>query len=346
MNHKNQTLFAGNNNPMKRSPSEAALHALVNNDPTNIDIDHHHHNNHPMFYDHHHHTAAEFVDPTAVVVPHHNHHHHNLADDFGFKTNNVNHQQDIINSFATGGGFDQQTISWYQNFTPQQPCLSATIDSQSSICAGSPTSILIKPKTGDNQGSGSSEDDEEETEAGQCEQSGDDGVDVKRQRRMVSNRESARRSRRRKQAHQQELEVQVEQLGLENTTLFKQLNEAAQQLREATTNNRVLKSDVEALRAKVKLAEDRVTRGTLNQLLQSTNLGSPSPQMAGSTQNISCVTNVTPAIMVQGQDSSFEGAFSWQNSNDHVLHGSASSGLMSDSTVSCGGTSCVTGIWR
>lgn len=45
---------------------------------------------------------------------------------------------------------------------------------------------------------------------------------------------------------------QVEQLGVENTTLFKQLDEAAQQLREATTNNRVLKSDVEALRAKVK----------------------------------------------------------------------------------------------
>ena len=45
--------------------------------------------------------------------------------------------------------------------------------------------------------------------------------------------------------------LQVEQLNGEHVTLYKQLNEATQQLRDATTNNRVLKSDVEALRAKV-----------------------------------------------------------------------------------------------
>ena len=46
--------------------------------------------------------------------------------------------------------------------------------------------------------------------------------------------------------------LQVEQLNGEHVTLYKQLNEAAQQLRDATTNHRVLKSDVEALRAKVR----------------------------------------------------------------------------------------------
>ncbi|KNA22999.1 hypothetical protein SOVF_028880 isoform B [Spinacia oleracea] len=325
MNHQKPTLYAGNHH-MKRSPSELALHALVNNNPTVVD-----HPHHSLFYDHDH--TAGFVDPTAAVVSDHHH-----LDTFGFKNNN---NQDIINNFTVGGGFDQQALAWYQDLAPQQPCLSATIDSQSSICAGSPTSILIKPKAGDNQGSGSSEDDEEETEAGQCEQSGDDGVDVKRIRRMVSNRESARRSRRRKQAHLLDLEVQVEQLGVENTTLFKQLNAAAQQLREATTNNRVLKSDVEALRAKVKLAEDRVTRGTRNQLLQTSTL----PQIAASVQSLSGLTNMTPTIMVQGQEASFEGVFSWQNSNDHVMH---RSGIGSDCTVS-GGVSCVSsvnGIWR
>jgi len=48
-----------------------------------------------------------------------------------------------------------------------------------------------------------------------------------------------------------QINFQVEVLTGENVTLFKQLGDAAQQLREASTNNRVLKSDVEALRAKV-----------------------------------------------------------------------------------------------
>lgn len=44
---------------------------------------------------------------------------------------------------------------------------------------------------------------------------------------------------------------QVERLRQENSHLFKQLRDASQQFRDADTNNRVLKSDVEALRAKV-----------------------------------------------------------------------------------------------
>lgn len=53
----------------------------------------------------------------------------------------------------------------------------------------------------------------------------------------------------------------------ENGTLFKQLAEATQQFKDSTTNNRVLRSDVEALRAKVKLAEDMVARGSLTSSL-------------------------------------------------------------------------------
>lgn len=44
---------------------------------------------------------------------------------------------------------------------------------------------------------------------------------------------------------------QVEQLRDENSSLFKQLTTANQQFGEAATDNRVLKSDVEALRMKV-----------------------------------------------------------------------------------------------
>ncbi|XP_057516513.1 bZIP transcription factor RISBZ4 isoform X2 [Amaranthus tricolor] len=352
MNPHKQTLFKAANNPMKRSPSELVLEALVNNKSMATIKDHHHDHHHdyhiPLFdtnynYYHHHnhqqHDVADFFDPTAGVAS---------ADEhltFDFKT------QDTINSFGSGGTFDQQTVSWHQNLTPQQSCPSATIDSQSSICAGSPTSTLVyKPKVGDNQGSYSSEDDEGELEAGQCEQS-DDPLQVKRLRRMVSNRESARRSRKRRQAQQQELEMQVDQLNVENSSLFKQLNEAAQQLREATTNNRVLKSDVEAMRAKVKLLEDRVTRGTLNHILQTT-LSSPSPQLAASAQNLSRMVNaIAPTMMVQGQETSFDGAFPWPNSsienenNIANLHDSnATSGsIASNNTIS--GVSCVTGLW-
>ncbi|MCO5603886.1 hypothetical protein L7F22_058040 [Adiantum nelumboides] len=104
-----------------------------------------------------------------------------------------------------------------------------------------------------------SDDDDADLESGGNEQNLIPG-DIKRMRRMLSNRESARRSRRRKQAHLSELEMQVAQLRVENSSLFKQLNEITQKFNSAIVDNRVLKADVEALRAKVKMAEDMVNR--------------------------------------------------------------------------------------
>ncbi|KAK6233005.1 hypothetical protein SCA6_003078 [Theobroma cacao] len=99
-----------------------------------------------------------------------------------------------------------------------------------------------------------------------------DPADAKRVRRMLSNRESARRSRRRKQAHLTELETQVGQLRVENASLMKRLADISQKYNEAAVDNRVLKADVETLRAKVKMAEETVKRITgLNPLLH----GSP-----------------------------------------------------------------------
>ncbi|KAJ0694277.1 putative transcription factor bZIP family [Helianthus annuus] len=89
-----------------------------------------------------------------------------------------------------------------------------------------------------------------------------DPTDVKRVRRMISNRESARRSRGRKQAHMTELETQVSQLRVENSSLLKRLSDISQKNTEAAVDNRVLKADVETMRAKVKMAEESVKRVT------------------------------------------------------------------------------------
>ncbi|EOA21112.1 hypothetical protein CARUB_v10001450mg [Capsella rubella] len=84
-------------------------------------------------------------------------------------------------------------------------------------------------------------------------------TNVKRVKRMLSNRESARRSRRRKQAHLSELETQ---LRVENSKLMKGLTDVTQTFNDAAVENRVLKANIETLRAKVKMAEETVKRLT------------------------------------------------------------------------------------
>ncbi|XP_023004856.1 light-inducible protein CPRF2-like isoform X2 [Cucurbita maxima] len=92
--------------------------------------------------------------------------------------------------------------------------------------------------------------------------------DARRARRMLSNRESARRSRRRKQAHLNDLETQVGQLRVDHSTLLKCLTDVNQKYDDAAVDNRILKADIETLRAKVKMSEETVKRLTgVNPLL-------------------------------------------------------------------------------
>ncbi|XP_030475470.2 basic leucine zipper 9 isoform X1 [Syzygium oleosum] len=252
----------------------------------------------------------------------------------------------------SGPGSDHQhdmaptTSPWYHSFTKHSPP-----DSNSSIFVGRSTSSANKPKYRDIQAreatSGSSrqhsDEDDAATEADPFERTAD-AIDLKRIRRMASNRESAKKSRKRKQAHLADLEIRVEQLRGDNSSLFKQLSDAVQHYRHASTNNRVLKSDVEALRAKVKLAEDMVARGSfpssLNHILQTLD-----PQRSISTRDLSAVANVSPTITVQGDNDSSTGlivpmpnsCLGVENSNPN--NSNFTNGVIHDSV------SCVSGIW-
>ncbi|KAG6423180.1 hypothetical protein SASPL_113568 [Salvia splendens] len=127
--------------------------------------------------------------------------------------------------------------------------------------------VQVKSTT---SGSSGEQSDDDEAEGENESTQNMDPTDAKRMRRMLSNRESARRSRRRKQAHLSELETQVSQLRVENSSLLERLTDISHKYNEAAVDNRVLKADVETLRAKVKMAEETVKRVTgLNPLFQA-----------------------------------------------------------------------------
>ncbi|KGN62845.1 basic leucine zipper 9 [Cucumis sativus] len=252
----------------------------------------------------------------------------------------VKNNREIMDAIVNCGGGLAEAPLRSQNLTPKRSSFSPTLDSQSSI-VGSPTSAsnLMGGEHQRGNNSGSSEDQsDDEIEAGSCDQS-TDALALKRMRRMISNRDSARRSRRRKQAHLAELENQVKQLKGENETLFNQLLDASQQYRDANTNNRVLKSDVDALRAKVKLAEDTLARGSmtcsLNQLLQS-HLSTPQPltalrRMPTSPLGFSGDEVSYSGVTMSGQNPTAAGI---PNSEMHMKTGMGSEAV-----------SCISGIW-
>ncbi|XP_038884068.1 basic leucine zipper 9 isoform X2 [Benincasa hispida] len=253
----------------------------------------------------------------------------------------VKNNREIMDAIVNCGGGLAEASLWSQNLTHKHSSFSPTIDSQSSIVS-SPTSAsnLMGRDHQRGNNSGSSEDQsDDEIEAGSCEQS-TDPLALKRIRRMISNRDSARRSRKRKQAHLAELENQVKQLKGENETLFNQLLDASQQYRDANTNNRVLKSDVDALRAKVKLAEDTLARGSmtcsLNQLLQS-HLSTPQPLTA-----LRRMSNVASPLGLPGDDVSYSGV---TMSGQNPTAGLPNSDMHMKSGMGSEAVSCVSGIW-
>ncbi|KAK4274326.1 hypothetical protein QN277_017563 [Acacia crassicarpa] len=251
---------------------------------------------------------------------------------------------DAVTTFSSCKGL-ADSLLWSPNETPKDSPLCATIESQSSICGTavcSPVSANQATTLGDNQAKGTTsasslEQSDEDDVAGPCDPS-TNPIDMKRLRRKVSNRESARRSRRRKQAHLADLELQGEQLRLENAALYKQLTDASQQFREANTNNRVLKSEVEALRAKVKLAEDMLTRGSFSTL--NNPLVQNQSQLNAAPQRRHGMAHVSPTIAVHGSDASYAVAVDDHNSslglgNLNISNNNFNSGVVINDAMSC-----------
>ncbi|XP_027346031.1 G-box-binding factor 1-like isoform X3 [Abrus precatorius] len=74
-----------------------------------------------------------------------------------------------------------------------------------------------------------------------------DERELKRQKRKQSNRESARRSRLRKQAECEELQKRVETLGSENQTLKEELQRLSEECEKLTSENNSIKEELERL---------------------------------------------------------------------------------------------------
>jgi len=160
----------------------------------------------------------------------------------------------------------------------------ASFDGDGTVVQGKPANSCTSKELSDDEG-----DLEENT----------DPASAKRVKRMLSNRESARRSRKRKQAHQNDIESQATQLRAENASLLKRLTEMTQKYKEASLSNRNLTVDIQTMRRKVNIAEEAVRRVTGTNLLFST-----SSDIPGSTAPFSsCVSDAASADAAPTEES-------------------------------------------
>ncbi|KAJ8764339.1 hypothetical protein K2173_006079 [Erythroxylum novogranatense] len=87
-------------------------------------------------------------------------------------------------------------------------------------------------------------------------------MDQRKRKRIISNRESARRSRMRKQKHLDDLTAQVSQLGKENNEIMWNMNVSTQLLLSVEAENSVLRAQ---------LAELSHRLGSLNEIISYVN---------------------------------------------------------------------------
>ncbi|XP_074326523.1 bZIP transcription factor 53-like [Apium graveolens] len=78
-----------------------------------------------------------------------------------------------------------------------------------------------------------------------------DETDEKRKKRMISNRESARRSRMKKENHVRELIAEISRLQNENKAMMSKINEVMDMFVGVTTENNVLRAQISELTNKL-----------------------------------------------------------------------------------------------
>eukprot|EP00253_Pinus_taeda_P005924 PITA_05924 len=83
-------------------------------------------------------------------------------------------------------------------------------------------------------------------------------IDVRKQRRMLSNREAARRSRLRKQHHMDEMRAQVAHLRAEKEQMLRKINITSQHLSQIAEENCLLRSDALELNHKLQRLHDAI----------------------------------------------------------------------------------------
>lgn len=102
-------------------------------------------------------------------------------------------------------------------------------------------------------------------------------INERRQKRMISNRESARRSRLRKQQHLDELRSQIAHLQAENAHLVNRFSLASQQYVQLTEENSVLRSNATNLRHQLEMLHHGTSGHQLLGPLDPHSLGSVHP---------------------------------------------------------------------
>ncbi|CAO2835106.1 unnamed protein product [Amaranthus hypochondriacus] len=102
-------------------------------------------------------------------------------------------------------------------------------------------------------------------------------MDERKRKRMASNRESARRSRQRKQKHLDDLMGQVDQLKKENNQILPTINHTTQQYLSIEAENSILKAQINELSQRLQSLNDILnymnTLNGINSSLEDDNLG-------------------------------------------------------------------------
>ncbi|KAL8127160.1 hypothetical protein AgCh_014182 [Apium graveolens] len=98
----------------------------------------------------------------------------------------------------------------------------------------------------------------------QIQNSGCNMTDQRKRKRMQSNRESARRSRLKKQQHVDELRGQVSQLKEENEQILAKANITTQNFMNLESENRILKAQMDELSQRLESLNDMVNYMKIN----------------------------------------------------------------------------------